>query len=180
MGETNHPCGLGALARPLRTSFFPLPSFLLLCTFSSHRLPLSIFQLVAADLYLNPNICPIQHELCIQPNAWWCLCSFEQTEWATWLGDADIAWSLVVFVRIDQMQQGKKEREEGVCVQFSFQHNRGEENEIVYFPGHNYKLSLCSSKQTLSLAWIKWARNQRRWILLKAHNFICSLENYPL
>lgn len=140
---------------PWEPPFFPFPSFLLLCTFSSHRLPLSIFQLVAADLYLNPNICPIQCELFIQPNAWWCVCSFEQTEWATWLGDADTAWSLVVFVRIDQMQRGKKGREEGVCVWFSFQCGHSEENEIVYFPGHNYKLSLHSSKQTLHRAWIK-------------------------
>lgn len=103
------PPGFVAPAHPLRTSSFLFPS-VLLCTFSSHRLLLAIFQLVAADLYLNPNICPIQCESCIQPNAWLCLCPFEHTEWATWLGNADIAWSLGVFVRIDQMKQGREEK----------------------------------------------------------------------
>jgi hypothetical protein len=53
--------------------------------------------LVVADLPLDPNICPIQCEFPIQPHAWLCLCSFEQTEWATWLCNADITWSLVEF-----------------------------------------------------------------------------------
>lgn len=140
-----------ALAHPLKTSFFLFPSILLLCTFGSHRLPLLIFQLLEADLYLNPNICPIQCELCIQPNAWLCLCSFEQIEWATWLGNADIAWSLVMFVGIDQMQQGREEREKGGLCSASLPCSHGEENEIVYFPRHNYRLSPCSSKWTLSL-----------------------------
>lgn len=34
------------------------PLFSLLCAVGSHRLLLSILQLVAADLHLNPNICP--------------------------------------------------------------------------------------------------------------------------
>lgn len=82
------------------------PFFSLLCAVGSHRLLLSIFQLVAADLYLNPNICSIQCELPIQPHAWLCLCSFEQTEWATWLCNADITWSLVGLVGADHMQEG--------------------------------------------------------------------------
>ena len=118
--ERNRPCGPVALAHPLRTSFFSFLFFFLLCTFSSHRLPLSIFQLVAADLYLNPNICPIQCELCIQPNAWLCLCPFEQTECATWLGNADIARSLGMSVRTDQMQQDGQggQRNRGLCSLF--------------------------------------------------------------
>lgn len=97
-------------ALPLKNlPFFLFPLFSLLCAVGSHRLLLSIFQLVAADLYLNPNICPIQCELPIQPHAWLCLCPFEQTEWATWLCNADITWSLVVFIRVDHMQQGRRQ-----------------------------------------------------------------------
>lgn len=136
---TNHPLWSCALSCPWRTSFFFFPFFSLLCAVGSHRLLLSIFQLVAADLYLNPNICPIQCELPIQPHAWLCLCSFEQTEWATWLCNADITWSLVVFVRVAHMWPGRT----GPGI--SFQFSQGEGNEL-YLPQHMCKLHLCSSE----------------------------------
>lgn len=133
------PCGLVPCLAPEEPPFFFFPFFSLLCAVGSHRLLLSIFQLVAADLYLNPNICPIQCELPIQPHAWLCLCSFEHTEWATWLCNADITWSLVVFVRVAHMWPGRT----GPGI--SFQFSQGEGNEL-YLPQHMCKLHLCSSE----------------------------------
>ena len=162
MEDITAPVDLVAPAHPARTSFSLSPSVLPLCPLSSHRLPWLIFQLVVADLYLNPNICPIQCELCIQPNAWLCLCPLERTEWATWLGNADIAWSLVAFLRIDQMQQGRRGEKRGLC-SASLPCSHGEESELVSFQSIIINCPLFSQMNPWSV-WIKRASNQRMWL----------------